>query len=202
MSAPAGRRHVWLELVQQSGPFLTAPVAERVWPTGLPAVAPQVRARLRAAVNAMLADPGTSRTAATELVLVDALGWGDALIGGEDLPAALGVVVPEHGVVLRPDFAFRAEPEDPAGEADEDLDDLNGEEDAEGDESESGTPRPPTPRWRASGEHSVCGPPGGATPLPAALKMAGQPAPSSGWLHCSAPGTSRSGWSPTGGGGQ
>ena len=158
MNAPAARRHAWLELMQQSGPFLTVPVAERVWPTGLPAVAPQVRALLRAAVNAMLADPGTSRTAASGLVLVDALGWGDALIGGADLPAALGVVVAEHGVVLRPDFAFRAEPEDPTDATDEDVGDLNGEEDqpdAEGDESDAGTLRAPTPvsesQWRALG---------------------------------------------------
>jgi hypothetical protein len=144
--------------MQQSGPFLTVPVAERVWPTGLSAVAPQVRARLRAAVNAMLADPGTSRTAASGLVLVDALGWGDALIGGADLPAALGVVVAEHGVVLRPDFAFRAEPEDPIDATDEDLGYLNGEEDqpdAEEDESDAGTLRAPTPvsesQWRALG---------------------------------------------------
>jgi len=38
MSAAAAQRHAWLELLQQSGPFLTVPVADRVWPAGLPAV--------------------------------------------------------------------------------------------------------------------------------------------------------------------
>jgi len=114
-SAAAARRHGWLELLQQSGPFLTVPVADRVWSTGLPAVPSVVRALLRHGVADLLATAGRSREELGRRVLCDALGWGDALVQGADLPAALVEVVAEHGVVLRPDFAFRAEPNEPEG---------------------------------------------------------------------------------------
>lgn len=111
-SRTAARRHAWLELLQQSGPFLTLPVADRIWPTGLPAVPAPTRALLRAALSGLLTDGGASRQQLANRVLCDALRWGDALVEGADLPAALTEVVAEHGVVLRPDFAFRAEPDE------------------------------------------------------------------------------------------
>jgi len=61
-SAAAARRHGWLELLQQSGPFLTVPVADRVWSTGLPAVPSVVRALLRHGVADLLATAGRSRS--------------------------------------------------------------------------------------------------------------------------------------------
>ena len=50
-AASAARRHSWLELTQVSGPFLTVPVAEQTWPSGLPAVDRDTRARIRAAIG-------------------------------------------------------------------------------------------------------------------------------------------------------
>src|SRR3954451_396598 len=110
-SSAAAQRHAWLELLQQSGPFLTVPIADEIWPAGLPAVPQPVRAGLRTAVTQLLDDSGASRAATARKVLCDALHWGDALIEGAELPGALTEVVAEHGVVLRPDFAFRSDDE-------------------------------------------------------------------------------------------
>ncbi len=131
-SAGAAQRHGWLELLQQSGPFLTLPVADQVWPTGLPAVPTGVRAEVRAQVAKLLAGAGRSRAELASVIFGNALAWGDALMEGAELPASLAETVPEHGIVLRPDFAFCAEEEpevEPAAAA-------TTENDHEGDEGE------------------------------------------------------------------
>src|SRR5687768_17582007 len=115
-ASAAARRHSWLELLQQSGPFLTVPVADEIWPTGIPAVPQPVRVGLRAAVTQLFEDYGASRSALSRHVLCEALNWGDALVEGADLPAALSEVVAEHGVVLRPDFAFHVDDESDSDE--------------------------------------------------------------------------------------
>lgn len=132
--AAAARRHAWLELLQQSGPFLTVPVADRVWPTGLPAVPVSVRALLRHGVADLMANSGATRRALARDVLCEALSWGDALVEGADLPATLSVVVAEHGVLLRPDFAYHAEPDEPQETCEDVL-----SEDAEDDEPGDGS---------------------------------------------------------------
>jgi hypothetical protein len=119
MSSNAARRHAWLELLQQSGPFLTVPVADRIWPAGLPAIPATVRTQLRAAVSELLATSGASRQEFSSLVFDEVLGWSDALAQDGALPAMLTEVVPEHGVLLRPDFAFRFEADDPTDYAEE-----------------------------------------------------------------------------------
>jgi hypothetical protein len=115
----ARRRHGWLELVQQSGPFLTLPVADRVFPDGLPEVAALPRSAVRTAVADMLASRGGSRRSAIRVVLCEALDWAGHLRIDYDVPAVLAEPVPEHGLTLRPDFGFYAdepvEPDDPAG---------------------------------------------------------------------------------------
>src|SRR4051812_6169769 len=131
-SSAAAQRHAWLELLQQSGPFLTVPVADEVWPAGLPAVPQPVRAGLRAAVTQLLHDSGASRAAIARRVLCDALHWGDALLEGPDVPAVLSEVVGEHGVVLRPDFAFRSDDES-VEDAEDEAQDAGEEDDAEED---------------------------------------------------------------------
>jgi hypothetical protein len=71
----------------------------------------------------MLVAAGANRDELRRLVLSEALEWSDALVEAIDLPATLTEVVPEHGVVLRPDFAFRMEPDD-GDEADSESDEL------------------------------------------------------------------------------
>ncbi len=117
-SGPAGeaarRRHGWLELLQSSGPFLTLPVVDRVFPNGLPAVPARRRAELRAAVAAMLDSRGHGRHWLVRTLLCDVLGWGTHLLIDTAVPDSLAEIVVEHSAVLRPDFAFHAEdsPED------------------------------------------------------------------------------------------
>ena len=110
--APRPRRqHGWLELLQQSGPFLTLPVAEHVWPIGLPAVSTGVRARLRTEVAQLLDTSGRTLPELMHVVLQDALSWSGSLLEDADISPSLSEVVAEHGVVLRPNFAFFAEDE-------------------------------------------------------------------------------------------
>lgn len=145
-STAAARRHAWLELLQQSGPFLTVPVADETWPAGIPAVPQPVRAGLRAAVTQLLEDGASCHTLSRH-VLCDALGWGDALVEGDQLPAVLTEVVAEHGVVLRPDFAFHVagEPADEDAESEADTEDADtADEDTDSDD--------PAPAGPSTGE--------------------------------------------------
>src|SRR4051812_32921372 len=81
-AAGAAHRHAWLELIQISGPFLTVPIADQTWPSGLPAVDRDTRAQLRAAVAEVLATGGTTRAKLARLVLAEALDWREALQEG------------------------------------------------------------------------------------------------------------------------
>jgi len=105
----ARRRHSWLELVQTSGPFLTLPVVNRVWPNGLPEIAREPRRMVRAAVTTALETRGATRYDAVRTVLCQGLDWGEHLYWGSELPAALGEPVSEHNIVLTPDLGFYAE---------------------------------------------------------------------------------------------
>lgn len=107
--------HGWLELMQTSGPFLTLPVAARVFPTGLPAVATADRAQVRAMVADMLAEDGATRHEAIETILRDVLGWGERLLLDDAVPAALTEPVAEYAQTVRPDFAFHV-PDGPAAD--------------------------------------------------------------------------------------
>ena len=104
----ARRRHSWLELVHTSGPFLTLPVVDRVWPNGLPEVSREPRRAVRAAVAGALESRGATRYDAIRTVLCQGLDWGQHLRWGNDLPAALGEPVAEHGLVLTPEIGFYA----------------------------------------------------------------------------------------------
>lgn len=133
-SSAAAKRQGWLELLQQSGPFLTVPVAEQTWPTGLPSVPTDVRARVRAAVAELLESSGRKRAELAEVLFGTALGWGEALVEGVDLPVSLAELVAEYRLVVRPDFAFFCETE----EDDEELEEHDEEED-KGDPVPGGT---------------------------------------------------------------
>jgi hypothetical protein len=122
----ARRRHAWLELLQVSGPFLTLPVVDRVWPAGLPQVAASARTAVRTALVDMLDRGGASRHAAIQTVLCEALDWGQHLRASADLPASLAEPVPEHGLAVAPDLGFWAE-DTAAGESDADDDEEHGD---------------------------------------------------------------------------
>ncbi len=125
----AQARHAWLELLATTGPFLTLPVVDRVLPDGPPPVPAATRTRLRAAVDDCVAGSGATRHAVVDLVAAEVLGWDSHLRRGHDLPEALAQPVAD-GVILRPDFAFFAEPR---------LDELDEEGNGDADAAE----RPP-----------------------------------------------------------
>jgi hypothetical protein len=83
----------------------------------------------------LLDQRGARRAEVASAVFLDALEWGPALIEGTDLPAALAQIIPEHGVVVRPDFAFHVD--DDCDALDDESVDLN-EGDTPDDDDESG----------------------------------------------------------------
>ncbi|WP_298207847.1 DNA methyltransferase [Ferrimicrobium sp.] len=99
----------WLNLIQISGPFLTTPVIERYWPSGMPAVDRQRRNDLGFALNQMLQTGGATRADFIDLVLRELLGWTSALRMDQEIPVNLSETVPEYGVLLRASFAFFTE---------------------------------------------------------------------------------------------
>jgi methylase of polypeptide subunit release factors len=132
--------HPWLDTVEQSGPFLTLPVLKRVWPSGMPVVPTGIRAEVRRAVEELLSTKGSSRAPLERALLARALDWGQALRWRAEIPATLAAAIPEHGLVLRPDFAFFAE-----DESDEEL-----AAEPEADDDETALPGASGP-WRALG---------------------------------------------------
>jgi hypothetical protein len=132
----AARRHNWLELLQQAGPFLTAPVADQVWPAGLPAVPTEHRAAVRAAVAQVLETSGRARNVLADVLFRDVLCWADALVEATSIPASFTEVIAEHRVVLRPDFAFFDADADEEVDADGVEGDLDEDDAVPGDEEE------------------------------------------------------------------
>ena len=116
VSEEVRKRHAWLELLQVSGPFLTLPVAHRVFPNGLPEVPVQQRATVRALVAQMMDDRGTSRHAVITAMLRDVFDWQQHLVIDDAMPQTLTEIVADHGVTLRPDFGYFDEAEDDAAE--------------------------------------------------------------------------------------
>lgn len=162
-SEAARRRHAWMDLVTTSGPFLTLPVVNRIFPDGLPPVATDDRRRLRRAVETMLAGDGATRSEAITMLLRDVCQWGPRLVEGTDIPAALAEPIPGHAGIIIPDFGFYAEAEQPTYDdipgPGPDLDDANaadgnsGDDETGADEDASAEPteREPQSPWRMLG---------------------------------------------------
>src|ERR1019366_7655412 len=106
VSEEVRKRHAWLELLQISGPFLTLPVAHRVFPNGLPEVPVQQRAVVRALVAQMMDDRGASRHTVIANMLRDVFDWQQHLVIDDAMPQTLTEIVADHGVTLRPDFGY------------------------------------------------------------------------------------------------
>jgi hypothetical protein len=106
------RHHAeWLSLVEVSGPFLTMPVLEKVFPQGLDAHDPDHFAVLRAAYeewdeNQTCPRPQAAIHAAwIKFVLQQTLGLLDEVLAeGQGIPQTIKATVAEHGETLRPDF--------------------------------------------------------------------------------------------------
>ena len=109
------RHHAeWLSLVEVSGPFLTMPVLERVFPSGLDAHDPEQARMLRTAYDEWQENQEGRRpsqavhNAWIKFVLTQTLGLpGEVLAEGQAIPATIKATISEHGETLRPDFLVR-----------------------------------------------------------------------------------------------
>ena len=163
VSEEVRKRHAWLELLQVSGPFLTLPVAHRVFPNGLPEVPVRQRATVRALVAQMMDDRGTSRHTVIANVLRDVFDWQQHLVIDDAVPQTLTEIVADHGVTLRPDFGYFDETEDDGAEdadtGDEDGSDLSDasdeeqedDQDSEGDDAEASAGGTSNGPWKLLG---------------------------------------------------
>lgn len=115
---PSTARHhaEWLSLVETSGPFLSMPVLQRVFPQGLDAHDPEHMGTLRLAFaewEADAKDDPAIHNAWVRLVLGETLEMPEDVISeGQTLPPSLEARMAEHGETLRPDLAV-VDPDDP-----------------------------------------------------------------------------------------
>lgn len=105
MSRVAAAHADWLGLLDTHGQFLTLPVLREAMPDGLDRTRPELRAEVRDRLAALTGDVA-DRTAWLEFLLRDVLGWGPRLRSDVAVPAELAAPVPEHNLVLRPDYAL------------------------------------------------------------------------------------------------
>jgi hypothetical protein len=105
MSRVAATHADWLGLLDTHGQFLTLPVLREAMPDGLDRTRPELRAEVRDRLAALTGDVA-ERTAWLEFLLRDVLGWGSRLRSDVAVPAELAAPVPEHNLVLRPDYAL------------------------------------------------------------------------------------------------
>ena len=106
----------WLSLIETSGPFLSMPVLQRVFPQGLDAHDPEHMGALRLAFAEWETDGEDDpaiHNAWVRLVLSETLGMPEEVISeGQTLPQSLEARIAEHGETLRPDLAV-VDPDDP-----------------------------------------------------------------------------------------
>ena len=112
---PSSRHHFeWLSLIEVSGPFLSVPVLERVFPQGLDAHDPDHVRVLRLAFDEWEEDRDSDSPRPAihrewiRFVLKETLGLpSEVLAEGQDIPQTLKAKILEHGETLRPDVVVR-----------------------------------------------------------------------------------------------
>lgn len=113
MSQPNTTRHHadWLSLVEVSGPFVSLPVIQRVFPHGLDPRDPAQAKALRAAYDEWQDNPTAPGKQHTWVmhVLTNLLGYPAGLLAeGQRIPAGTEANMPEMSETLRPDLALLA----------------------------------------------------------------------------------------------
>ncbi|WP_433550611.1 Eco57I restriction-modification methylase domain-containing protein [Micromonospora zamorensis] len=114
----------WLELVETDGPFLAIPPLKRVWPQGMPALAPErldvlreARPAFDHAWEALDIDPDDETVQAkyaevrdvwVQTVLRDVVGWRTSLAWGPDCAAGVTAHSPDRRVIVTPQAALHA----------------------------------------------------------------------------------------------
>lgn len=113
----------WLELVETDGPFLAIPPLKRVWPQGIPALAPDRLDALRQAKPAFdhawealdiepedqtrQAKYADARDAWVQAVLRDVVGWNELLTWGPESAPGVTGYSPDRRLAVTPDGALR-----------------------------------------------------------------------------------------------
>src|SRR5262249_9227119 len=105
------RHHAeWLNLVPNSGPFVSLPVLAQTFPQGLDAHNAAHARRLRMAFEEWDEAPSGARApqaihrAWIRLVLAEPLGFADVLAEGQAIPQTLKTTIADPGETLRPDW--------------------------------------------------------------------------------------------------
>ena len=112
---PSSRHHnEWLSLIEVSGPFLSVPVLERVFPHGLDAHDAEQSRLLKLAFDEWEDDHQGERPNPAihrewiNFVLEQTLGLPDeVLVEGQSIPQTLRATIAEHGETLRPDLVIK-----------------------------------------------------------------------------------------------
>jgi len=112
---PSSRHHTeWLSLIEVSGPFLSVPVLERVFPQGLDAHDPDHVRVLRLAFDEWEDDrdsesprPAIHREWIRFLLRETLELPEEVLAEGQTIPQTLRAAIAEHGETLKPDFVVR-----------------------------------------------------------------------------------------------
>jgi hypothetical protein len=105
------RHHAeWLNLVPNSGPFVSLPVLAQTFPQGLDAHDAEHARRLRMAYEEWDDEQSSSRSHPAlhrvwiRLVLAETLGFADVLAEGQAIPQTLKTTIAEYGETLRPEW--------------------------------------------------------------------------------------------------
>jgi len=112
----------WLELVETDGPFLAIPPLKRVWPQGMPALAPErldvlreARPAFDHAWEALDIDPDDEivqakyaevRDVWVQTVLRDVVGWRTSLVWGPDCAPGVTAHSPDRRISVTPQAAL------------------------------------------------------------------------------------------------
>ncbi|MER6754917.1 DNA methyltransferase [Micromonospora echinofusca] len=112
----------WLELVETDGPFLAIPPLKRVWPQGMPALAPErldvvreARPAFDHAWEALDIDPADETVQAkyakvrdvwVQTVLRDVVGWRTSLAWGPDCASGVTAHSPDRRITVTPQAAL------------------------------------------------------------------------------------------------
>jgi hypothetical protein len=112
MGSASSRHHAeWLSLIEISGPFLSIPVLERVYPQGLDAHEPDHYRELRLAHEEWEEKRSntTFHRAWVKFILQQTLGFPDeVLVEGQAISSNLSVTMHKHGSeTIRPDFLIK-----------------------------------------------------------------------------------------------
>jgi hypothetical protein len=99
----------WLQLVPHTGPFLTLPVLQRVFPQQLEALETGLRGHTRDALDdwrEQPANPALHRAWILHVLKAVLYYTDEVLVEGQSVPPGLEARQLEHGEVLRPDFVL------------------------------------------------------------------------------------------------